>query len=185
MIDKPFLYLLCIMVLPAVEIAYTAEAPRHTEFNATKPFDACLLAAPLLMEIGGTKLVRLDEERTVILSVASALVEDDSASDRMRMVKICRAKAAANLLKEQQGIQIYSFTELEDHTRILIENGKETAVSITKLLDITREEARGSVNNLPVVATWYSADRRLFHLAIGDIVRTSPFVNPSGKEIMK
>ncbi len=173
-----------ILVVVSLCACAPAIADDYTRFQAEPPFDSCLLASPLLMEIGGARGFRMDDGRIVVLSVASTTVEDDSAADRLRMIKICRAKAAANILKEQQGIEVHTVTHQEDKTVMVIKDGIEYASNVTELLDMVREEARGRVHSLPVVATWYSSDHRLFYLAIGEVASSSRVPRPPISEEM-
>lgn len=159
--------------IAAVVFLVCASAPaddvtnRFTAVNIRAPFDAYLAAKPLLMEYAGATVIKLDDGRKVILSVASTTVNDDSPKDRLRMQKVCRSKALANVVAETRGIQVAYASKVEDRTQIVIENGKETAKSIEEVLEVSTTTVEGLVANLPVVGTWYSKDRSLFYVAVG------------------
>lgn len=161
--------------IAAVLFLTCASAPaddtnRFTAVDIRAPFDAYLAAKPLLMEYAGATVIKLDDGRKVILSVASTTVNDDSPKDRLRMQKVCRSKALANVVAETRGIQVAYASKVEDRTQIVIEDGKETAKSIEEVLEVSKTTVEGLVANLPVVGTWYSRDRSMFFLALGYVV---------------
>jgi hypothetical protein len=143
---------------------------RYAAVDVRAPFDEYLAAKPLLVEYAGATVIKLADGRRVILSVASTTVNDDSAKDRLRMRKVCRSKALANVVAEAKGIQVVSESKVEDRTQVIIEDGKETARSIEDVLEVSRTTVEGLVSNLPVVGTWYSKDRTLFYLAVGIVM---------------
>jgi hypothetical protein len=159
-----------LLALLACGTAVTADVTnRFTAVDIQPPFDEYLTAKPLLMEYAGATVIKLKDGRMVIFSVASTTVNDNSAKDRLRMQKVCRSKALANLLAETKGIQVAYASKVEDRTQVTIENGKEIGKSIEDVLEVTKTTVEGVVLNLPVVGTWYSKDRMLFYLAIGTI----------------
>ena len=143
---------------------------RFAAVDIRPPFDEYLVAKPLLMEYAGATVIKLEDGRKVVLSVASTTVNDDSAKDRLRMQKVCRSKALANVVAEAKGIQVAYASKVEDRTQVTIANGKETGKSIEEVLEVSKTTVEGVVANLPIVGTWYSKDRTLFYLAVGVIL---------------
>jgi hypothetical protein len=82
--------------------------PGFTEVRIERPFDRYLKANPLLMEIGGAKIIRLAEGRRLVVSVASTVLKDDSAAERLRAERVCRPKALASVIAKRTGVQIDS-----------------------------------------------------------------------------
>ena len=107
---------------------------RFTAIDIQPPFDKYLVAQHMLMEYTGATVIKLKDGRKVLLSVASTTVNDNSAKDHLRRLKVCRSKALANVLAETKGIQVASASKIEDRTQVTIENGKEAGKSIEDVL---------------------------------------------------
>lgn len=159
-----------VALLVSTVVAETNSPARFADFRAEAPFDVLLKASPLLMEVGGVKVLHIPHGGRALLSVATTPVETDSGADRVRMMKVCRAKAVAGLLKDREGVHVDSLMRSEDNVLVKIENGRETATSVNELQDTIEEQASGVMQELPTVATWYSPDRTLFYLAIGQLM---------------
>lgn len=139
-----------------------------SSMNAEAPYAAVLKADPLLLQVGGARIIHMPgSNQTMILSVASTAVRDNSASDRVRMQKVCRTKALAELLSQQKGLQVKYALHAEDQAIVVFENGKESVASLETTLETTSAQVEGFVQALPVVGTWYSAAGDMFFLAIG------------------
>jgi hypothetical protein len=132
-----------------------------------KPFDAYLLANPLLMEVTGAKVIRLENGQQVVLAVASTVLENDSAEERLRAEKVCRVKALANVVSQKGGVQVARVEQLKEKTVVTLENDKETGRSVSELLQITTARVEGIARDMPVVGRWKSADGKVFYLALG------------------
>ena len=138
---------------------------------AEEPFAACLKADPILLQYGGSRIIVLPRtDQAVIVSVASTAVRDNSAADRVRMQKVCRSKALAELLSQEKGLQVKYALRAEDKTVMVFNNGKEETASLESTLETTSAQVEGFVQALPMVATWYSAARDMYFLAIGTVV---------------
>jgi hypothetical protein len=121
------------------------------------------------MEIGGAKIIRMRPECRLVVSVASTVLKDDSASERIRAERVCRPKALASVVAERTGVQIAHTEELKDKTIVVIIDGKEKAKSVSELLEVTRSKVSGIAKDMPVVGRWKSKDGTIFYLAIGVI----------------
>ena len=53
---------------------------------------------------------------------------------------------------------------------MVFNNGKEETASLESTLETTSAQVEGFVQALPMVATWYSAARDMYFLAIGTVV---------------
>lgn len=139
---------------------------------AEEPFASCLKADPILLQFGGARLIKLPEiNQAVIVSVASTAVKDNTAADRIRMQKVCRSKALAELLSQQKGLQVNYALRTEDKTVVVYQDGgREEATSLESTLETTSAHVEGLIQSLPVVATWYSAAGDMYYLAIGTVV---------------
>lgn len=141
---------------------------------AEEPFASCLKADPILLQVGGSRIIMLPEtNKYMIVSVAATAVKDNSAADRVRMQKVCRSKALAELLSQEKGLQVKYAVRAEDKTVVVFEDGKEETASLENTLETTSAQVEGFVQVIPVVATWYSAAGDTFFLAVGTIVEQS------------
>jgi hypothetical protein len=150
--------------------ASAPETPAFLDVVIDEPFRPYLLTNPLLMEVAGAKVIHLPGGRRVLLAVACTDWRDNSGKDQMRRTTLCRNKARAALLTEQQGVQVATLTKSEERDVITIENGVEHGRSIAESLEITTSQAQGLVQEMPVVGTWRSPDGSLFYLALGRFV---------------
>ena len=145
-------------------------ADSFADVRIEKPFDSCLLANPLLMESTGAKVVKLPKKRSMVLAVASTVLKDGSAGERLRAEKVCKLKAFAYLVQEAKGVQVFHTEESKDKTIIVNENGKERGASVSESLEVTKTKVEGIAKDTPVVGRWKSKDGKVFYMAIGAIV---------------
>ena len=143
---------------------------KFTHVKIDKPFAQYLLAEPLLMEITSAKIITLENDHTMLLAVASVVLKDNAAQTRVDAEKICRVKALREFVGTRDGVQIVAVEKIEDNIVVKIINGKETAVSVSKYLDLTEARVNGITKDMPVVGRWKSSDGEVFYLAIGAIL---------------
>lgn len=161
--------MICGLVVMSV-LALGGEESASDRFSAVEivpPFDRCLLANPLLMEVTGAKIIALPGKRSVIVAVASTVMKDNSSADRLRAEKVCRAKALAYVVQERKGVQVFHTEESKDKTTVVHRDGKETGKSVSEYLEITKTKVEGIAKDMPVVGRWKSKDGKVFYLAIG------------------
>jgi urease gamma subunit len=150
-------------------VAADPSIAKYADVEIERGFEEYLLANPLLMEVTGAKVIRLPNGQQVILSVASTVLKDISARERLRAEKVCRLKALANVLAEKQGVQLARVEQVSDKTIIVLENGKETGKSVEELMQVTRSRVEGIIKDIPVVGRWRSREGDVFYLALGII----------------
>jgi hypothetical protein len=138
-----------------------------SEVRIEKPFDAYLAANPLLMEVAGAKIIRLKNGDHVILAVASTVLKNNSAAERLRAERVCRIKALASVVAERQGVQVAHVEQADEQTRVVLDGDKESGKSIAQLMQVTRTTVEGIARDMPVVGRWKSKDGDTFYLAIG------------------
>ena len=142
---------------------------QFADIKLASPFDGYLLSQPLLMEVTGAKVIRLTNGRTAVVGIASTVLRDGSADDRVRAERVCIIKARAAVIGEQQGVQVAHVEQIKDRTVVVVVNGKETAKSVSELLVLTRSKVEGISRGLAPVGRWKSADGKVFYLAVGGI----------------
>lgn len=155
------------MLLFWATLSIAADKPPFSDVVIDKHFKPYLLGNPLLMEVTGAKVIRQKNGQTVLLSVASTALKDDSAKERLRAEKVCRTKALAGIVAEKKGIQVCHVETLNEKTEIVIDDKHETGTSVSKLLQITQTKVEGITRDMPVVGRWRSKDGDVFYLAIG------------------
>ena len=161
----------CILLMPILILgAEPSAADRFSDVRIEKPFDRYLLASVVLMENTGTKVIKLPKERSMVVAVASTVLNDSSARERLRAEKVCRVKAIAYLLQEQKGVRVFHSEESTDKTVIVNEDGKEHGRSFSQFLEITKTKVQGIAKDMPVVGHWKSKEGDVFYLALGGIV---------------
>lgn len=141
---------------------------RDVEIEAE--FEPYLTSHRLLMEVAGSKVIRLADGSHVVIAVGSTVLKDPSAKERLRAEKVCRVKALASLVAQKQGIQIAHTEEVKEETVIVLENAKERATSVMEVLEITKSKVEGITRDMPVIGRWRSKDGETFYLAIGAIL---------------
>ena len=162
----------CLLLLPMLLLgAKPSAADKFSDVQIDKPFDRYLSANPLLMESAGAKVIKLPKKRSLVLAVASTVLKDDSAQERLRAEKVCRVKAFVALVQEQKGIQVFHTEESTDKTVVVNVDGKEHGRSVSEFLEITKTKVQGIAKDMPVVGRWKSKEGDVFYLAIGAVVR--------------
>ena len=143
---------------------------RFSEVEIEKPFREYLLGHPLLMEVAGAKIIRLENGNQVVIAVASTVLKENSANERLRAERVCRAKALASVVGEKEGVQVAHVEQVQEKTVIVLDGEKETETNLSELLQVTRTKVEGITKDMPVVGRWQSKERDVFYLAIGVIV---------------
>jgi hypothetical protein len=144
-----------------------AGTDRFSEVEIDKQYMRYLLANPLLMEVTGAKIIRLDNGNVIVMAVASTVLKDKSPDERLRAERVCRIKALTSVVAEKQGVQVAHFEQVKEKTEIIIENGKEKGKSVSELLQITKTKVEGMAKDMPVIGRWKSKDGSVYYLAIG------------------
>jgi len=144
--------------------------PKFTAVEIAEPFAAILGADPLLMEVTGAKVVHLADGGRCVIAVASTVVKDASAADRLRAERVCRDKAIAGFLAETRGVQVVHVEKLREEVTVRVEKGREKVTTVAEVLSMTRAEVEGIAKDMPPVGTWKSADGKVFYLAIGRVI---------------
>jgi serine/threonine protein kinase len=144
-----------------------AVAQRFSEVEIEKPFDGYLLAHPLLMEVAGAKVIRLENGNQMVIAVASTVLKHKSPNERLRGERVCRAKALASVVAEREGVQVAHAEQLKERTVIVLDGEKEKGKSVSELLQVTKTTVQGITKDMPVVGRWMSKEGDVFYLAIG------------------
>jgi len=103
----------------------------------------------------------------MVLAVASTVLKDGSAQERLRAEKVCRIKALASIVGDKQGIQVCRTEQVKERTVIILDGEIEKAKSVSELLQLTQTKVEGVAKDMPAVGKWKSIAGDVFYLAIG------------------
>lgn len=143
---------------------------KFSDIEIEDAFRPYLVSNVLLMEVTGAKVIRLPKKRTVVIAVASTVLKDDSAKERLRAEKVCRVNALASVVADKQGVQVAHTEELKEETKIVIDEKGETGKSVSDFTQITKTKVEGIAKEMPVVGRWNSKNGDVFYMAIGVIL---------------
>src|SRR4029077_11599185 len=105
----------------ATTVAADDAAEPFADVKIDKKFERYLRANPLLMEAAGAKVLRLANGQQIVLGVASTVLKNQSAAERLRAEKVCRIKALDSVVAEKKGVQGARVEELKEKTVVFIE----------------------------------------------------------------
>jgi hypothetical protein len=145
----------------------------NTGFAAVQiesPFDVFLKAHPVLMEVTGVKVIRLQDGRRVILAVASTPLQDGSSADLLRAEKVCKVKIATHLLKQTQGIQLAHEEKVQEGAFHVSLDDTVNVTGGANFMSLTTAKVEGLVKELPPVGRWRSGNGKVAFLAAGAIL---------------
>ena len=149
---------------------------KETSTNIGKPFQnfkidplfqKLFLDNPFWFEQTGVKIVKLKNKNTILISIGSAVLKNNTPNAKSEAEKIANIRALANFASSIHGVQVSRIEKLNEKNQIIIENDKEVNKSISEHLEITETKVNGLVKNMQVIGTWYSNDGSIFYLAIG------------------
>jgi hypothetical protein len=157
-----------VLFLATALIAAKDEQP-FREVNIDPAFRQYLLANPVLMETTGVKIIKLPDDTYLILSVASTVLKNDSAEERLRAETVCPIKAMRNVVAATEGVQIASVQKSEDSIVVIIDRGERKVKSVAAYLETTEARVQGLAKGMLVVGRWKSKDGKVYSLAIGSV----------------
>ena len=142
---------------------------KFSEVEIEPAYAEYLRADRLLMEVTGAKVLSLRGGDRVILAVASTVLKDNSAQERLRAEKVCRVKALASVVGTTQGVQVCRVERLTERTAVVLVGEVEKAASVSELLQTTQTKVEGVAKDMAVVGRWKSPEGDVFYLAIGGV----------------
>jgi hypothetical protein len=168
----------CLGLALLVGAAHAEPVEEFKDVRIDKQFDRYLQANPLLMELAGAKVIRMANGNRIVMSVASTTLKDGSADERLRAIRVCRENALAHFVAEREGVQVAHVEVVEKKVVIVLDENKEKATSVTKVLQLTKTKVQGLAKGMQVVGRWKSADGKVFYLALGMVC------DPTGEPIV-
>ena len=163
---KKLFHTLPLMFLFFVVYTHAENLPKVTNVSIEPVFQQYLSLNSKILTSTGVKRIKCADGKTFIFCIVYTPNKGDSALARQTMIKICRNKALAEVLRSR-GCTVHTMNRLKSGT-VEISDGENTSYqNISELLQITQTEARGVVSDWPVVGTWLSSDKSVFYLATG------------------
>ena len=153
--------------------------PAFSDVVIEKPFDAFLLAHPLLMDGDGARIVRQPDGSVMLIAIASTAVRDGSPADRKRAEVVCKNRALASIVSQKQGVVVAHVEKSETKQEVVIDaDGKNKVKSVHEYLEMTSSKLRGMVPGFEVVGRWKSPDRKIYYFAVGGVLDSAGEGNP-------
>lgn len=142
------------------------QAP-EIEIKGEDPFVDLLQASPVLRGNGGVRLFSINNQKRVIMAVASAKI----SKSRARAERVARIKAIRELLAHKEGVKLSSVEYLANGEMMRITNKKTERIMLSEFLSIQEESVSGFVSALPVVAMWTGPDGKILNMGIGKLIQ--------------
>lgn len=156
-------------ILVAALGSHARAADGFTNVTIDPPFGDVLQKNPLLMEIGGAKIVVNPDGSRLVISVGQVAYDRKApAQQRLNKERVARQKALRELTAQTSPVQIVHREKLEEKSRVeTLDGGEQRGEAIEQYLSVTTSAFEAVVKDLPVVGKWYSADGDVLYIAIG------------------
>lgn len=132
--------------------AFTACAPTGHDVRVEQPYRRALVAAPGVMEAGGSLIVERTVGRPLLIGVGYALVNGRTAPDLL--VGEATLEAAAAAASTVAPLHVVSESKTGDFTTVTVENGQERSEVIEKTSRLTQIQFQTALKGLRRVGTW-------------------------------
>ena len=149
-----------------VDVIHASDT-EFVDIKVDSPFKEYLLKKPVLMEFAGAILIRSKDGQKYILGVASTDLRGKTLDIATR---ILRVKADRSVLELTNGVKMVVEETINTKTTLTLIDGKESGSVIEEYKSVITSEVRGKIRSLPVVGSWYSADKERYFLAVGIVV---------------
>jgi hypothetical protein len=149
----------------AVPLVSEDTGNKFTDVYIEKPFQDILLGNPLLI-----KLIKTPEGNYLLLGIASTVLKDHGAEERLRAEQVCKIKAIREVVATTHGVQIGSMQKLEDRVIVVIDKEGPKSKTVSDYLQITTARVEGIAQNMMVIGRWQSKEGKVFYLAVGKLV---------------
>lgn len=143
---------------------------KYSRVEIEPSFREILTANPLLMEVTGTKIIKMSEGRTMIVAVASTVLKDNSAAQLLKAERICRTKALASVISETEGVLVAHEERLDDKIIVIFDGERERSEELSNYVRTTKLAAKGHAKGMIVVGKWYFKDEEVLYLALATIL---------------
>ena len=128
-------------------------------------FQDTLYNNPDFMERGGVQIFNGEDNQWALISIAKLTPQKDQLENISEITRIGEIKARTNVLKFFDGLTISNSRENYSFKK---ENGiSNETTSLKSFFQATKVEAKGQINQLPVIGTWWAKDRNIFYVAVG------------------
>lgn len=165
-----FCYLAIAMLFPA---SHAAE--RFVDVEIEPPFEEVLTKQPLLMGVGGAKIIALPDGRRLVVAVSQTPYNPSATvAERVATLTVAKTKALREAGARDAPIQVANVERSLESSRIEMIDGVEArAEAISEYLSMTEAKFSTIVRGMRPIGQWYSADRDMLYMAMGAEVPAS------------
>jgi hypothetical protein len=138
------------------------------EVEIESPFRDLLLSNVDFMQEGGAQLLEDEVGGLVLIGIARLVPEDKRPETMLKVRRAGEILARAAILELRNGIEITTSRGAKEQT--LSAGCGSDKVSLSNLFQVTETRVEGVIEQLPAIGTWWSSDRKAYHVAVGKIV---------------
>lgn len=172
----------CVAIAMALQVSHAAE--RFVDVEIEPPFDEPLRKQPLLMSVGGAKIIALPDGSRLLVAVSQTAYDPNaSAHERVKMLTVAKTKAIREAGARDAPIQVCNVEKSLDTSRVETIDGVEArGEAISEYLSMTETKFSTTVRGLRPIGQWYSADRDMLYMAMGMEIPVSGERQPPRRE---
>lgn len=169
-LPKNHLFMLLI-VLFLIAFAYFSN-PTYAQDNGTfreviieSPFYEVLNAHRDFMDQGGAQIFEFENDEWFLIGIAKFSPSDEQLNNIPEITRIGEIQAKARVLEFIDGVEVSN--ERGTETIDAFENESNKMISLEAFFQSTKTEAKGQIQQLPVIGTWWAKERNIFYVAVG------------------
>lgn len=129
-------------------------------------YQALIESHTILAREGGAAVVEKDGKQFFI-AVGVTVVQDDSASERLRQLRVGKLYALKAVAEFIMPVKVDTQTQLTEKTTVVITEKGKSGKSFKELDETTRTSVETVLKAPEQVGSWKSADGKLFFVALG------------------
>ena len=150
-------------ISPCVSFAETVG--NFGEINIEAPFKDVLLNDPDFMDRGGVQVFNYENHGWILVGISKLAPSEEQITDITKITRIGEIKARAGILEFIDGVKVSTFRENQFIKKSDTINNNQ--MNLKSFFQTTKSEAKGKIQQLPVIGTWRAKDRDIFYVAVG------------------
>ncbi len=155
MISGPNNFAVMMILSVFLETTVASERPLFEKVEIYAPFHRLLLENPEFMRDGGARILHNSSYGWAIIGIGKATPKDKSFEAVLPAKRSGEIAARIAILELGEGIHIST------------SRGLREAPSLSSFFQVTKTQVEGEIELLPVIGTWWSADRHILYVAVG------------------
>ena len=151
---------LCVLIaLSLSQInAVAQEGTNLQEIEIQEPFRNMLLQAPEFMQEAGARFFQDNTRGLALIGIGKVTPRDRHPETMLYARRIGEIRARTAIL------------EMGDGVRISTSRGLKEGPSLSSFFQVTETRVEGKIQQLPVIGTWWVANRDIFYVAVGKMM---------------